>query len=206
MTMPTAAVDTANADAGTDSPQAWRSDALELTQKFNQLIDHVSPFAATLLDDADAAAARSTLSLSAPGNVAVVISGSLTVTATLSKIAFSTHDRAGSLTIDAGGGEVVFPAGGTAGFSGGVLIRNSDSVARTFRLAIMFNGNALNYLPDIAISAGGSMCIPVHYDSVFLLGQEARLGVAVQCTTTPAAGTCTALILPRMVFTQRATF
>ena len=61
MVWPTAPIPTANLDAGTDSPAASRADLLQLAQQVNQLQAHVSTFAATLLDDADAAAARATL-------------------------------------------------------------------------------------------------------------------------------------------------
>lgn len=61
MTWPTVAVVTTNTDAGTDSPATARSDLLDAIQKLNQMIAHVSAFAATVLDDADAVAARVTL-------------------------------------------------------------------------------------------------------------------------------------------------
>ena len=65
MTWPTAAISTANMDAGTDSPATARADLLQLTQQVNQLQAHVSTFAATLLDDADAASMRGTLGAAA---------------------------------------------------------------------------------------------------------------------------------------------
>lgn len=61
MSYPTAAVNTTNADAGTDVPATFRSDVLDAIQKLNQMIAHTSAFAATLLDDANATAARATL-------------------------------------------------------------------------------------------------------------------------------------------------
>lgn len=64
MTWPTVAVGTTNTDADTDSPLSARPDLLDLEQKFNQVIAHVSAFIATLLDDADASAALSTLGVS----------------------------------------------------------------------------------------------------------------------------------------------
>lgn len=67
MTYPTAAVVTANLDAGADSPATARSDLLDAVQKLNEMIAHTSAFAATLLDDANAAAARSTLGAAESG-------------------------------------------------------------------------------------------------------------------------------------------
>jgi len=61
MTYPTAAVNTTNLDASGDSPALARSDILDAIQKLNQMIAHTTAFAATLLDDANAATARATL-------------------------------------------------------------------------------------------------------------------------------------------------
>lgn len=61
MTWPTVAVATANCDAGTDVPATFRTDILDAIQKQNQMIAHVSPFSATLLDDANDTVARATL-------------------------------------------------------------------------------------------------------------------------------------------------
>lgn len=93
MTWPTVAVTTTNTDAGTDSPATARSDILDAMQKLNQMIAHVSTFAATVLDDTTAAAARATLEVitrmpyvagryyTAPFNMRAQQGGSLTVAA-----------------------------------------------------------------------------------------------------------------------------
>lgn len=72
MVWPAANVNTTNADAGTDSPAAFRDDVLDLINKFNQLRAHPSPFINGLLDDIDAAAARATLgAASTTGNESI---------------------------------------------------------------------------------------------------------------------------------------
>lgn len=65
MTWPTVAVTTTNIDAGTDSPATARTDLLDGLTKQNQMIAHVSVFGATLIDDATATAARTTLGAAA---------------------------------------------------------------------------------------------------------------------------------------------
>lgn len=67
MTYPTAAVTTTNLDDGTDSPATARTDMLDAVQKLNQMIAHTTAFAATLLDDANAATALATLGAAAAG-------------------------------------------------------------------------------------------------------------------------------------------
>lgn len=62
MTFPTVAVDTTDIDSDADSPLTARQDLLDAIQKLNQIIAHVSTFAATILDDADAGAVRTTIS------------------------------------------------------------------------------------------------------------------------------------------------
>ncbi|WP_291015030.1 hypothetical protein [Hydrogenophaga sp.] len=61
MSWPTSNVVATNLDAGTDSPATARADLLDLVQKFNELRSHVSGFAQTVLDDADASTAQTTL-------------------------------------------------------------------------------------------------------------------------------------------------
>jgi hypothetical protein len=63
MTWPTADVGTTNTDSDPDSPLAARQNLHDLIEKFNQLRNHVSTYARTLLDDADSAAMRATLEL-----------------------------------------------------------------------------------------------------------------------------------------------
>ena len=67
MTYPTVAVNTTNIDTSGDSPALARSDILDAIQKLNQMIAHTTAFAATLLDDANAATARGTLGAAESG-------------------------------------------------------------------------------------------------------------------------------------------
>lgn len=67
MTWPTSDVSTTNNDSGTDSPATWRADSKDLVDKFNQMRNHVTAFIRGLLDDADAAAARTTLEAAKSG-------------------------------------------------------------------------------------------------------------------------------------------
>jgi|GEM_PF-2929268 len=67
MTWPTVAVGTTNVDAGTDSPATARNDIKDAIDAVNQMMAHVTAFGATLLDDANAAAARTTLGAAASG-------------------------------------------------------------------------------------------------------------------------------------------
>ena len=67
MTWPTVAVTTNNTDAAADSPALARADILDALTKLNQMMAHVSSFAATLLDDTTEAAARATLGAAASG-------------------------------------------------------------------------------------------------------------------------------------------
>ncbi len=62
MTWPTAQAKT-NFDQSSDDPKAARSEIAANVDKFNQLQAHVSSYIQGLLDDADAAAARTTLAL-----------------------------------------------------------------------------------------------------------------------------------------------
>lgn len=69
MTWPTIPVNALNVDSDTDSPLSARADLLDLIQKFNQVIAHMSVYMRTVNDDADAAAARATLGLVIGTNV-----------------------------------------------------------------------------------------------------------------------------------------
>lgn len=67
MTWPSSDVVTTNADAGTDSPATFRTDVLDLLQKFNQIRAHVSTLGQTLLSRATAALMRADLGAAASG-------------------------------------------------------------------------------------------------------------------------------------------
>lgn len=70
MTWPTVAINTTNADAGTDVPATFRTDILDALTKQNQMIAHPSSFMQGHLADATAAAARTTLGAAAAGTLA----------------------------------------------------------------------------------------------------------------------------------------
>lgn len=65
MTWPSGAVVTTNVDATTDDPELAVVQIKDAFDKLNQIIAHVTAFAQTVLDDADAATVRSTLGLAA---------------------------------------------------------------------------------------------------------------------------------------------
>ena len=92
MTWPTTTIPTANMDAGTDSPAAARAELLQQTQQVNQMRDHVSTFAATLLDDADAAAARATLGGTVVGSGVFTAADAAAARATLGAAAIETGE------------------------------------------------------------------------------------------------------------------
>lgn len=130
MTWPTAAVVTTNLDAGTDSPASARTDLKDGVDKLNQVIAHVSTFAATLLDDTTAAAARTTLGAAASGaNTDITSLGAATgVTA-------AAGNRSTLLATTAAAGENA-PAGAVAAFAmnsapGGWLKCNGAAISRT---------------------------------------------------------------------------
>lgn len=61
MTWPSSDVGTTNADAGTDVPANFRTDALDLINKFNQMRNHATAWGQGWLAAADQAAARTLL-------------------------------------------------------------------------------------------------------------------------------------------------
>ena len=95
MAWPGGAVDTTDTDAGTDNPQNARADLLDALQKLNLIIAHVSAYAQSLIDDADASAALSTLGFSAYGKTLIDDADAATVRGTIGAMA-----KAGTTTND----------------------------------------------------------------------------------------------------------
>lgn len=104
MTYPTAAVVTTNLDAGTDSPASARTDLFDAVQKLNQMIAHTSAFAAALLDDASASAARATLGSGATGDALFVAATAAAARSTLGAAASGANSDITSLTALSAGG------------------------------------------------------------------------------------------------------
>lgn len=98
MTYPTAAVVTTNLDAGTDSPASARTDLFDAVQKLNQMIAHTSAFAATLLDDTSASAARATLGSGATGDALFAAATAAAARAMLGAAASGANSDITSLT------------------------------------------------------------------------------------------------------------
>ena len=102
MVWPTTPVSTGNLDAGTDGPAAARAELLQLTQQVNQLQAHVSAFAATLLDDADAAAARATLGGTVVGSGVFTAADAAAARATLGAL-----DASNAVVLSAGATQTI---------------------------------------------------------------------------------------------------
>lgn len=116
-----------------------------------------------------------------------------------------TELRGGEFSVEASGFNVVYPTATTINVRATILVRNLGSVARTFQVALMYNGSVLSstYSPQVPVPAGGVAMIPVNFDSVTPTGGPTMIGFGAQCTTTPAAGTCTATLMSKAVFTMR---
>lgn len=104
MAMPTAPVVTTNLDAGTDSPASARTDLLDAVQKLNQMIAHTSAFAATLLDDTSASAARATLGSGATGDALFAAATAAAARAMLGAAASGANSDITSLSALSAGG------------------------------------------------------------------------------------------------------
>jgi hypothetical protein len=134
MAWPSGAVDTTDTDSGTDIPASARADLLDVEQKLNQIIAHVSAYIQGLLDDADAAAARATLGLGALAVKSTIATADVDADAiTYAKIqnVSATDKLLGRSTVGAGDvEEIACTAAGRA------LIDDADAAAQRVTLKV----------------------------------------------------------------------
>lgn len=111
MTWPTVAVVTTNIDSGSDSPASARTDLKDAVDKLNQIMAHVSTFAATVLDDTTSSAARTTLGAAASG-----ANSDITSLGAATGVTAAAGNRSTLLATTAAAGENA-PAGAVAAFA-----------------------------------------------------------------------------------------
>jgi hypothetical protein len=100
MAWPPSDIGTGNTDAGTDSPQAARTDLLGLMQAFNMLRNHFSAWALGFVEAADAPAARTALGASTVGsNVFTAADAAAARTAIGAAAAAATVNLTGNQTV-----------------------------------------------------------------------------------------------------------
>ena len=163
MTWPAADVGTTNADAGTDSPATARTDLLDLMTKFNQVRNHVSAFIQTLLDDAAASNARTTLGAAASGANADITSVATTTTINGTVIGYreipqTSQSVAYTLVAGDAGKHVFHPS--------------ADTTARTWTIpanaSVAFPiGTAITFVNQVS---GGVITIAITTDTMRLAG------------------------------------
>lgn len=163
MTWPSADVGTTNADAGTDSPATARTDLLDLMTKFNQIRGHVSTFIQTLLDDAAASNARTTLGAAASGVNTDITSVSATTTINAVVIGYreipqNSRSAAYTLVADDAGKHVLHPS--------------ADTTARTWTIpanaaVALAIGTAVTFVNQ---NAAGVITISITTDTMRLAG------------------------------------
>ena len=163
MTWPAADVGTTNADAGTDSPATARTDLLDLMTKFNLVRNHVSAFIQTLLDDAAASNARTTLGAAASGANADITSVATTTTINGTVIGYreipqTSQSAAYTLVAGDAGKHVFHPS--------------ADTIARTWTIpanaAVAFPiGTAVTFVNQVS---AGVITIAITTDTMRLAG------------------------------------
>ena len=163
MTWPSADVGTTNADAGTDSPATARTDLLDLMTKFNLVRNHVSAFIQTLLDDAAAGNARTTLGAAASGANADITSVASTTTINGTVIGYreipqNSQSAAYVLVAGDAGKHIFHPS--------------ADTTARTWTIpanaAVAFAiGTAVTFVNQVS---GGVITIAITTDTMRLAG------------------------------------
>ena len=163
MTWPAADVGTTNADAGTDSPATARTDLLDLMTKFNLVRNHVSAFIQTLLDDAAASNARTTLGAAASGANADITSVASTTTINGTVIGYREipqNSQSAAYTLVAGDA------------AKHIFHPSADTTARTWTIpanaAVAFAiGTAVTFVNQVS---GGVITIAITTDTMRLAG------------------------------------
>jgi hypothetical protein len=140
MTWPTVAVNTTNADSGTDNPSSARADLLDLIQKTNQMIAHISAAAAGLLDDASISAMRATLGSTTVGDAVFIATN-----------AAAARSAIGALNIagDTATGAIAVPAGAT-----GSQVPRRSEVDSAISAAVSGHVTGVSGISPIASSGG----------------------------------------------------
>jgi hypothetical protein len=162
MTFPASDVVRTNADAGTDSPATFRTDALDLIDKFNLLRNHFSALAQTLINRSTAALMRTDLGAAASGanaditSLTTLTAGGLpdnsVLTADIANAAVTPAKLSQPLTL----GTSVATTSGTA-----IDVTGIPSWAK--RITISFNGVSTNGTDNLVIQVGSGSIATTGY-------------------------------------------
>ena len=181
MTYPTAAVVTTNLDGSGDSPATARSDLLDAVQKLNEMIAHTTAFAATLLDDANAAAARATLGSTTVGDAVFIAASAAAARTALGAAASGTNadiTAMSSLTSLSNANTIALLSGTSTAGTG---------IAFPATASLSSNANTLDdyeegtWTPGIRFGGGTT---GITYDAGSQSGVYTKIGNVVTCTGT----------------------